>query len=120
MFFYVLMLNKTQRLTKNKEFEGVLKNGSFKNSKLLKVAFLKNTLSKNQYGVIVSNKISPKAVIRNKIKRQIKYLLKKHEQKIIQGNNIVIITHPSIKKEGVKQIESTLAYMFNSLKLLKK
>ncbi len=114
------MLKKLNRLTKNKEFETLFKKGKSKHSKLFKIIILKNNSLFNKYGVIVSNKISNKAVVRNKIKRRIKYVLQKHKTKIKQGYDIVIITYPIVVKESFKNIESELAHIFTCLKLIKK
>ena len=114
------MFKKKSRLTKNKEFESVFKLGLSRNSNILRVSTLKNNLKINRYSVIVSNKVSKKAVDRNKVKRSLRYIIKKHEQKIITGYDIVITTHTSITTKSFQEIEASLAYLFNLLKIVKK
>ncbi|MBL7058614.1 ribonuclease P protein component [Patescibacteria group bacterium] len=114
------MLKKSIRLTKIKDFKNIYKNGKIKHSNLFKVILLKNNLIINRYGIVVSNKVSKKAIERNKIKRQIKHILQKNKAKINQGFDIIIVTYSAIKQVPYKEVESSLAFLFYKLFLLKK
>lgn len=71
------MIKRKQRLKPTVEF---LKNSQKKEKEGIKIYFLKNNLEYSRFIVIVSNKIYPKAVKRNKIKRQLKAILKNWEK----------------------------------------
>lgn len=112
------MLPKQNRLTKNKDFENIFASGLSLNSKLFKVSILKNNLHYNRYGIIISNKVSKKAVLRNKAKRQIKAIIQQNQGKIRVSFDIVIVTHPSIINAPFIEIKQTLAYLFHKLKIV--
>lgn len=108
------MLPKENRLTKIRDFNllfkhGVYISGQFLDLKLLKLAKIPDyfpkkedsTVFKNQLliGISVGMKVSKKAVLRNKIKRQIREILRLSLQKneIIPGYYLLFI----VKKEAV-------------------
>ncbi len=107
------MLPKENRLTKIRDFNllfkhGVYISGQFLDLKLLKLAKIPDyfpkkedsTVFKNQLliGISVGMKVSKKAVLRNKIKRQIREILRLSLQKneIIPGYYLLFI----VKKEA--------------------
>lgn len=100
------MLKKTQRLTKNKEFETVLKTGKAFYCPILLVKCIKNNLTYSRLGLIVSNKISKKASQRNLIKRRIREIIRLALPKIKKGVDMVIIVSPKI----INQQKKVLAY----------
>jgi len=106
------MLARDKRLTKKKDFDRIFKEGiSFFND-FLGAKIKENNLKKNRFGVIVSNKISKKAFERNKIKRQIKNIIRNKNLLKNNGFDCVIITLPVIKTMKFKSIEKGLDYVF--------
>ncbi len=71
------MLAKTSRLTKENDFKKVFNLGKKITGRFFAAYFLK-TPGKTRVAVIVSNKISKKAVIRNKLKRRMREIIKKN------------------------------------------
>ena len=57
------MLKKINRLTKQKDFEKVFKNGQSVYDGKLGIKALANNLPENRYGIIISAKVSKKAVV---------------------------------------------------------
>lgn len=92
------MLPKINRIKKKSDFESVFKKGvSFKNSCLiLRVA--KNNLSYSRFGFVISQKVSKKAVDRNKIKRRLSEIIKAELKTIKAGLDLVFISLPGAKK----------------------
>lgn len=74
-----------------------------------------NNLNKNQFRIIVSLKVSKKAVIRNKIRRRIKEILRQIEIK--QGYDIVVITNKEIINKSFREIKERILFLLkqNSL-----
>jgi ribonuclease P protein component len=91
------MLPKINRIKKKKDFELIFKKGaSFKSpSFILKV--LKTSLEYSRFGFVVSQKVSKKAVERNKIRRRLSEIVKK--QKIKPGLDLVFISLASAKNK---------------------
>lgn len=63
------MLKKYLRLAKQKDFENVFDRGRYFSEDILSLKVAKNNFDYSRFGFIVSNKISKKAVARNRIKR---------------------------------------------------
>jgi len=107
------MLARENRLNK-KDFENV-----FRKSRTLKEDFLilkvaKNNLNQTRFGFVVSQKISKKANVRNKVKRRLRELVGLKIEKIKKGIDIVLISLPGIEKKDFPTINENLD------KLLKK
>jgi ribonuclease P protein component len=83
------MLKSRHRLKKQADFLRVLKEGKRYHDKSVAIAQLANFLGFPRFGVIVSKKVSKKAVVRNKIRRVILAILEPY-QKLPLGEDIVI------------------------------
>ncbi len=112
------MLKKNNRITKDKEFEKIFKKGKGKYSSILGIKVINNNLEDSRFGIIVSTKISKKAVERNKIKRQIREIIKKYLPNVNIGKDIVVITLPKIKEANFEQIEKSFIFCLKKLKLI--
>ncbi len=113
------MLKKVHRLTKQKDFDYVFKRGRASYSKILGIKTAKNNLDYNRFGMMVSNKVSKKAVERNKIKRQLRAVVKLALNNLKSGYDCVIITSPSILGKSYAEIEVTVNKSFSKLHLYK-
>ena len=110
------MLPKQNRLTRDKEFDYIFKNGKSSYTDIIGLKTTQNDLNLNRFGIIVSKKVSKKAVVRNKIKRQIRSIIRKI--KIKQGYNCLIIALPKIESADFKTIEKSMINNFQRLRML--
>ena len=83
-------MKQTVMLKKNYEFKIVLTKGRFYIGKQLKIVILKNGKNFKTLGIAVSTK-NGKAFQRNRAKRIIRESYTKLENKLVEGNSIVII-----------------------------
>ncbi len=113
------MLTETHRLLKKKDFDKTFKQGKSFYGKFLGVKVLANKGEANRFGMVISSKVSKKAVERNKLKRQIREILQLLNQKIKPGFDLVVITAPSILGQNYQSIKMELEKTFFKLKLLK-
>ena len=111
------MLAKINRLTKDKEFDNVFKGGRSSYDKMMGVKAVANQKENSCFGILVSNKVSKKAVERNRIKRQIRGALKLQLNKIVKSHDIVIIAFPNILGKEYKDIEQSIIRHFKKLGL---
>lgn len=111
------MLPKQNRLTKRKEFAYIYKNGKKVNSKNLSIQIVQSKFTEPRIGLSVSNKVG-KAVIRNKIKRQLRAIIRKQLKNLRIHQNFVLIAHPSIVECDFSKIESEVLYIFKKGNLL--
>lgn len=105
------MLAKSARITDEKTFSLIIKKGYPLSFSLIRVKWV---FSKNHYprfGVIVSNKISKKAVIRNTIKRRIREIIREWIQKhpTVQIDGIIIVK-PTIVNASFQDIKKEVLY----------
>ncbi|MBT4277379.1 ribonuclease P protein component [Candidatus Falkowbacteria bacterium] len=112
------MLPKNNRLTHRKDFDNAFKVGQSFFSEVLGVKATENNLPDSRFGIVVSTKISKKAVARNKIKRQIREVIHKNLDKIKKGLDVVIICRPGIEKKEFQEIEQAILKAFQKIKLI--
>ena len=98
---------------KKKDFDNIFKKGKAIPGKFIFLKALKNNLNNNQFGIIVSTKISKKAVIRNKIKRQLREIIKQTD--IRPGFDIVIVTKLEIINKNYQEIKNELEDLFKNI-----
>lgn len=97
------MLARVNRLVKTKDIEQAFKKGRSFFGHDLGVKVKNNELEFNRFAIIVSTKVSKKAVIRNKIKRRLREVLRTENKYFKVGYDLIIITLPTIA--GLKQLE---------------
>ena len=113
------MFKKQFRLTRDKEFEKVFKKGKTSYNQFLGIKTIANNLDNNRFGIIVSTKVSKKAVERNKIKRRLREILKKYQENLNFGYDVVLITLPRSKEASFQELNEAVFFSLNKLKLLK-
>ena len=106
------MLPKANRLTKKNDFDLVFKKGKNAKRDFLVVKMLKNNLKENRFGFIVSKKVSPKAVVRNKVKRRLRDALSKELGAIKEAQDIIFIALPGIEKKEYSDIKEAVSSFF--------
>lgn len=112
------MFKRENRLRKQNDFDRVFKKGKSSYDKILGVKFVLNEQAENRYGVIVSTKISKKAVKRNRLKRQIREAVKAVEPDLRKGLDIVVIVLPGASDKDYRELKASLENHLQKLKLL--
>ncbi len=102
------MLAKTNSIKKEQDFRSVFKRAkSFKtNLFILKIA--KNGLDESRFGFVVSQKVSKKATVRNKVKRRLSDAVRVELKKIKKGFDFVLIALPGIEKSEFSEIKKAI------------
>lgn len=112
------MFSKKQRIAKKEDFAKIYKHGYRYSSNYFYAFILKNNLNYNRYTVVVSKKISPLAVKRNKIKRKLRYALSSLQIEFPQNLDIIInITHLDIMKIKSAILKNELSNLSKKLKI---
>ena len=114
-------MKKTEMLKKNYEFKTVLSKGKFFIGKEIKIFLLKNNQKRNLLGIAVGTK-NGKAFQRNRAKRIIRESYTKLENKLVEGNSIVIIINKNFCIDDMKFIDvyEEMKNIFEKAKILKK
>lgn len=113
------MLAKQNRLRLKRDFEKVFKQGKGFRQNFLFLKMMENDLSETRFGFIVSKKISNKAVIRNKIRRQLREIVRNQLSQIKKGLDIVLVVLPEIKNKEFQEIEQTVNELFKKARIMK-
>lgn len=115
------MLPKKNRLKKKKDFERVFKEGKGFKEDFLFLKLAKNNLNISRFGFAVGQKISKKAVLRNKIKRMLRELVKARLPKIKIGfDGILVALGPvpgGLETRDYKEMEDSVGKLFKKAKL---
>jgi len=84
------MLAKKYRLTKQKDFQVVFRGGKKIFSRFFGVRYQKNDLDNPRFAVVASVKVSKKAVVRNRLKRQTREIIKEQLKDITASSDIIV------------------------------
>ncbi|MBQ8748848.1 MAG: ribonuclease P protein component [Clostridia bacterium] len=111
------MLNKKNRLTKNRHFQYIYKKGSKVYGKDLYIVYATTKIKPCKVGVVVSNKVG-KAVKRNKVKRRIRAIVNEILPKLKNDFNYIIVAKPEIIDLDFKKMKSEIYSVFKKGNLL--
>ncbi len=106
------MLPKENRLKRNKDFEQVFKKGRGLRKDFLFLKVLEKEDGESKFGFVVSQKISKKAVLRNKVKRKLREIVRKRIKKIKKGVDGVLVALPGIEEKSFRELEGAIVELF--------
>lgn len=110
------MLSKKYRLAKDKDIQPVLKKGKIFFSPFFNLKILKNNLENPRFCIIVSTHISKKAVVRNRVKRQLRAIIYKNLGQIKNNYDFIILTKPAVTVAKFQELEKALVFLFKKTK----
>lgn len=102
------MLNKKNRLTKQKEVEAVFKRGRGSYDGYLGVKIVKNELEISRAAIIIGVKVSKKAVVRNKIKRRIAHIFREELPRFKIACDLVVVVLPPAAGLDFQELKSSI------------
>ncbi len=114
-------MKKTEMLKKNYEFRTVLTKGKCFKEKEIEIFILKNNKKRNFLGIAIGTK-NGKAFQRNRAKRIIRESYTKLEDKLIEGNSIVILMNKNfcINDMRFSEVYEEMLKILKKAKVLKK
>jgi ribonuclease P protein component len=112
------VLRKEFRLKKSKEIERTAKCGRSVFLRDLGIKYAPNNLSLSRFAVVVGLKVHKKATKRNRIKRQIREIVRLSLSKIKSGFDVLILTKPSIIGKKHNEISDEIFEALQKAKLL--
>lgn len=104
-------MKRENRILKNEQFQLLIKSGMQKRSALCYAYTLPNDLNTLRVGIAVSKKIG-NAVVRNKIKRQMRAAIRPYVHK--RTGDFVFIAKKDILTHSFKDLENAIAYIFDN------
>ncbi|MFA5843007.1 MAG: ribonuclease P protein component [Candidatus Gracilibacteria bacterium] len=113
------MLARPYHLKRKDDIPGLLKRGKLGMNRLLVARFRRNEVEKHhRFSVLVSTNIATQAVDRNRVRRRIYSLLRKHYDRVpsLPIFDVVILPKKSILTASFKDIEAALLSLIPSLR----
>lgn len=112
------MLPKINRLKKKKDFENIFKEGKIFRGDFLIIREVKNGLNETRFGFVVSNKISKKAVVRNKIRRRLRDIVRKNLSSFKKGIDVAVIALNGLEKKSFLEVKELTESILKKSKLI--
>lgn len=104
------MLPKARRICLKRDFERVFSSGRSVQGKLFRLKFLKNDLGLNRFAVVVSTKVSKKAVLRNKIRRRVWSTISSLDPALKGSLDIVFVSLPEAARADFLMIKNEIKF----------
>ncbi len=107
------MLPKSRRLRLTRDFERVFAIRGSAHGSLFKAKIGKNNLKTTRFAVVVSTKVSKKAVVRNRIRRRAWSIISKIESQLPIGFDFIVMASPEAVRADFSAIERELQYLLS-------
>jgi len=111
------MLPKINRLKTKKDIDRVFKKGIGVKEGFLILKAVKSDLKNPRFAFIVSQKVSKKATLRNKIRRRLSGLVKQKLPGLRPGMDIVLVAAPGLAEKDFWEIDETINKLFAKAKI---
>jgi len=112
------MLAQKNRLKQRKDFALIKQQGRGCYNELFKLKSRPNSLDQSRFAVIISAKISKKAVVRNRLKRQCVEIIRLNLEQIVIGRDVLIWPQTRAIGLAYKQLETRLLNLFKQARLV--
>jgi len=112
------VLPKHQRLRKNDDFKEVFKAGRYVGGNFISLKIKKADREYPRVGFIVGKKVAKSAVVRNKIKRQLREAAREHMKGAKGAVDIVVMPSPEIGTKSFQEIRDEIRKVFEKAKIL--
>jgi len=101
-----LSFPQSRRLTEAWQFERVRKEGRAQRGDLLMLAALAGKgVDSLRAGFVTSRKIGG-AVVRNRVRRRLREIVRKHQHEIVEGRWVVTVARPSAARASYSELEA--------------
>jgi ribonuclease P protein component len=107
-------LSKSYRLLKPAEFKATLKSSTRWRDDFFGVYAIPNPHPYGRLGIVVSRKTSPRAVVRNRVKRQIRESFRCQKEKF-SGLDVVVVASPRAGKAELISLRASLQQIWEKV-----
>ncbi|MDO5713933.1 MAG: ribonuclease P protein component [Tissierellia bacterium] len=112
-------MNSQYYLKKDQDFTQVYKKRKTYGNRNLTLYIRKNNLPFTRVGFSINKKVG-KAVIRNKLKRRLRELFRKHQDIIKTGYDLVFVVKQSSSTISFQELESAFLHILRISKIIKR
>ncbi|MCZ6576551.1 MAG: ribonuclease P protein component [Acidiferrobacterales bacterium] len=100
-------LPKRHRLLRSSAFSVVLRQGCRTRDRCFAVYVVANALPHVRLGLVVSRKVSLRAVVRNRLKRHIRESVRRHQQ-ALAGLDLVVVAYREAAEAEARRLRASL------------
>lgn len=111
------MLEQKNRITKKKDFDRIFKDGVGFKDGFLALKIIKGTTGASRFAFVVSQKVSKKATVRNKIRRRLREVARPLIGKIKNKVDGVFVALPGLEKKDFTETKENLERIIKKTKL---
>ena len=108
-------MKKTKMLKKNYEFRYVLSKGTYYSGKNIEAFIKKSNKNYNLLGIAIGTKIT-NAVNRNKIKRQVRFLVDNYKKEFKNSSKYIIMIKNTCKNVPFNEMNTSFASLIKEIK----
>lgn len=109
-------MKKINIVKDTKDFEEAIHKGTLYKNKHYIIYILNNDREYCRFGISVGKKISNKAVVRNKLKRQIKSIIDNNKNIYQKNKDYIIILKRSVLESNYKDLELSFIDLIKKIK----
>lgn len=108
-----------ETLKQKRDFDRVHKRGQVFGNRNLVLHYVKNELDHNRIGIVVSKKVSNRAVARNKIRRRLKEIYRLDQERIEVGYDLIFIAKASCLTIDYETLKKSFFHILKKKRLCK-
>jgi len=112
------MLPQTSRLIKDRDFKRINAKARPIYAEGLRLKFLANGRPASRFGIVISTKVSKKATVRNRLKRQLREILRLHRPQIKSGLDLVFTINSELVGKKYAFLEQNVLKLLAKARLL--
>ena len=111
------MIARPYRLRTAADFNKTYQRGRSINADAMYIKHYQSHLANSKVAVVVSKKVSKKAVVRNRCKRRVIEVVRKSWQHVLPGHNLIITIKQDISKLPAPEVEAIVVDIIKRAKL---
>lgn len=112
------MLPSEYRLRHEKDIKTLFARGKSVFGIWVGMKYRKNGLQNSRFAVVAGIKVSKKAVVRNRLKRQVRAVIHERLEQIAPGYDVILFMKKEILEKDFKEIENQILQSLKKAKLL--
>ena len=112
------MLAKIYRLAKKSDIDNLFQRGKRAFCPFFAVRFWENTLKNSRFAIVVANKVTKKATVRNRLKRQVREIIRLNISKFSNNYDILINVSPECLDKDYRTLEKKLLDLLITKKIV--
>jgi len=114
------MLPTEYRLKQDKDFDRLFGKGKGVFDPICGVKMRPNGLGVTRFAVVVGTKVSKSAVVRNKLRRQVREIVRLKLADVLPGFDVALLVRPEAKSKKFSEIETHVLDSLTKAKLLRR